>query len=129
MVRKDRVRPEDLERFRPFLYRQARRQLGSRLRRKLDAADIVQETLLKAHEKLKQFRGQTEAELAAWLRTILENTLAMAVRQFQAARGTLPANGLCEAASVEPLHPGRLVRRPPPVRPMTWLCIRSNCSA
>jgi RNA polymerase sigma-70 factor (ECF subfamily) len=84
MVRNEGARAEDLERFRPFLYRQARRQLGARLRRKLDAADLVQETLLKAHEKLGQFRGRTEAELAAWLRTILENTCAMAVRQFQA---------------------------------------------
>jgi RNA polymerase sigma-70 factor (ECF subfamily) len=84
MVRNEGVRPEDLERYRSFLQGQARRHLGSRLRGKLDAADVVQETLLKAHEKLGQFRGHTEAELAAWLRAILEHTLAMAVRQFQA---------------------------------------------
>jgi hypothetical protein len=41
MVRNKSVRPEDLERFRTFLHRQARRQLGLRLRRELDAADIV----------------------------------------------------------------------------------------
>src|SRR5579871_1549044 len=46
---------------------------------------MVQETLLQAHEKFSQFLGRTEAEVAAWLRTILENTLAMAARRFQAS--------------------------------------------
>jgi RNA polymerase sigma-70 factor (ECF subfamily) len=67
-----------------FLHRQACCQLGPRLQGKLDAADIVQETLLQAHRKLGQFRGHTDAELAAWLRAILVNTLAMAARQFEA---------------------------------------------
>jgi hypothetical protein len=35
-----------------------------RLQSKLDASDFVQETLLKAHAKIDQFRGPTEAELA-----------------------------------------------------------------
>lgn len=83
MVRNGEVRPEDLERYRLFLHLRARRQLEPRLQGKLDAADLVQETLLQAHEKLGQFRGRTEAELAAWLRTILQNTLAMTARQFQ----------------------------------------------
>jgi RNA polymerase sigma-70 factor (ECF subfamily) len=84
MIRKEEIRPDDLERYRVFLHFRARRRLGLRLQGKLDAADVVQETLLQAHEKLCQFRGQTEAELAAWLATILENTLAMAARRFQA---------------------------------------------
>jgi RNA polymerase sigma-70 factor (ECF subfamily) len=84
MIRKGRIRADDLERYRMFLHVQAQRRLGPRLQRKLDAADVVQETLLQAYEKLCQFRGRTEAELAAWLRTILENTLAMAARRFQA---------------------------------------------
>jgi RNA polymerase sigma-70 factor (ECF subfamily) len=67
-----------------FLHLRARRQLDPRLRGKLDAADVVQETLLQAYEKRAQFRGRTEAERAAWLRTILDNTLAMTARQFQA---------------------------------------------
>jgi RNA polymerase sigma-70 factor (ECF subfamily) len=84
MVRNKRVQPEDLEQYRLFLLRQADCQLGARLQGKLDAADLVQETLLQAHRKLSQFRGHTEAELAAWLRAILANTLAMAARQFEA---------------------------------------------
>jgi RNA polymerase sigma-70 factor, ECF subfamily len=110
MVRNERVRPEDLERYRLFLYLRARRLLGPRLQGKLDAADVVQETLLQAHEKLGQFRGHTEAELAAWLRTILENTLAMAARQFQArtrdvARERSLQAGLGEASARRKARP------------------------
>jgi RNA polymerase sigma-70 factor, ECF subfamily len=47
-----------------------------RLRGKLDPADAVQQTLLKALQKQDQFRGRTGAELGAWLRTILARHLA-----------------------------------------------------
>jgi RNA polymerase sigma-70 factor, ECF subfamily len=76
-------RPEDLERYRMFLDLRARLGLPACLRGKLDASDVVQETLLQAHEKLDQFRGHTEGQLAGWLRTILKNTLALAARRFQ----------------------------------------------
>jgi RNA polymerase sigma-70 factor (ECF subfamily) len=36
---------------------------------------VIQITLLKAYQSLDQFRGQSEAEFVAWLRTILANTL------------------------------------------------------
>jgi RNA polymerase sigma-70 factor (ECF subfamily) len=44
------------------------------LRPRFDEADVVQETLLKAHQKRGQFRGTTEAERLAWLTEILHNT-------------------------------------------------------
>ena len=47
----------------------------------------MQETLLKAHEKRDQFRGNTAAERAVWLRTILANTLADAIRKFGRQKG------------------------------------------
>jgi RNA polymerase sigma-70 factor (ECF subfamily) len=74
----------DLERFRDYLRLLARLQLDRRLQAKLDASDIVQQTLLAAHEHREQFRGRTDAELAGWLRTILANTMLAAARRFGA---------------------------------------------
>src|SRR5262245_21047543 len=72
-----------LERFRQYLRLLAGLQLDVRLAAKLDPSDVVQETLLKAHQNLGQFRGQTDAELAGWLRQILANSLAEAARKFR----------------------------------------------
>ena len=70
----------DLEQHRDSLRFMAQARLSPALRGKLDPSDVVQLTLLKASESIGQFRGQTTAELRAWLQQILVRTLANAAR-------------------------------------------------
>jgi RNA polymerase sigma-70 factor (ECF subfamily) len=71
-----------LERYREYLLVLARVQMSPLLQGKVDPSDVVQETLLKAHENQQQFSGTTDAELTAWLRRILTNTMIDACRRF-----------------------------------------------
>lgn len=71
-----------LERYRRYLALLARLQVGPRLRTKVDASDIVQETCLQAHRAFPRFRGEDEATFLAWLRRILASRLAKAVRHY-----------------------------------------------
>ena len=89
-------RPEDLERYRVLLHLKARHQLDPRLQGKLDASDVVQETLLLAHQKFSQFRGRSEPQLVAWLRIILKNTLAATARRFQVGARNVAREQLLE---------------------------------
>ena len=81
MAHDEAASPANLERFRSYLHLLARLQLDPWLWSKLDSSDVVQQTLLKAHANLRQFRGQGEAELTAWLRQILANSLVEAARR------------------------------------------------
>jgi RNA polymerase sigma-70 factor (ECF subfamily) len=78
-----------LERYRNYLQLLARLHIDRRLEARLDPSDVVQETLLKAHASLDQFRGQTDAEQGAWLRGILVNELHQALRKVLTAKRDL----------------------------------------
>ena len=51
----------DLEHFREYLRMLARLHLDRRIQRKVDPSDVVQETLIKAHQAIGDFRGVGEA--------------------------------------------------------------------
>lgn len=87
-----------LERFREYLRLLAGLHLAGGLRGKLDASDVVQQTLLEAHRQRQQFRGRTEAEMAAWLRQILAGTLADAARALGRAKRDVARERSLEAA-------------------------------
>ncbi len=69
---------ELLEDYRAYLTVLAQRYLDTRLRGRLDAADIVQITFLEAQRDLPNFRGHQIEELLGWLRHILRNNVSSA---------------------------------------------------
>jgi RNA polymerase sigma-70 factor (ECF subfamily) len=75
-----------LELYRPYLTLLARLQIGRRLQGKVDPADLVQETFLRAHRDFAQFRGASEEALAGWLRQILAARLVDVVRHYCGTR-------------------------------------------
>jgi RNA polymerase sigma-70 factor, ECF subfamily len=70
-----------LDQYRDYLYLLSRVGLDTRFRALADNSDVVQQTLLRAHERIGQFRGHSEAELLAWLRAILARQLADLARR------------------------------------------------
>ncbi len=69
----------------PYLRVAANQDLGVALRSRIDAADVVQETLIEACRDFPYFRGKTEKSLFAWLRQILHNNLTNERRRHIAA--------------------------------------------
>jgi RNA polymerase sigma-70 factor (ECF subfamily) len=64
----------DLERF-------VRSRLGARLRERLEAADVVQETFARALGAFGEFQGDEEALLGRWLRSIAEHVILEAAKR------------------------------------------------
>jgi RNA polymerase sigma-70 factor (ECF subfamily) len=71
-----------IDAYRDYLRLLARIQLSPRLQSKLDTSDVVQQTVLNAHTSQSLFRGKTEPEKLAWLRTILANVINAEVRKY-----------------------------------------------
>lgn len=87
-----------VERFREYLYLLARAHVHPGNRSKIEVSDIVQQTLLEACKQREQFRGQSDGELAAWLKQALVHNLADALRAGQRAKRDVRREQPLEAA-------------------------------
>jgi RNA polymerase sigma-70 factor (ECF subfamily) len=87
-----------------YLLLLARWQIPLMLCGRLDPADLVQETLLRAHRNWSQFRGDTTAQLRGWLRKILQNVLIESIREALGRQGEkavpIPLQRLVEESSL-----------------------------
>jgi RNA polymerase sigma-70 factor (ECF subfamily) len=87
-----------LKLYRPVLRLIAEQLIGSGLRRREDASDMVQQTVLEAYKAIAQFRGQSEPEFSAWLQQILRRNVSNLVRDNRAAKRDLRREQYLDAA-------------------------------
>jgi RNA polymerase sigma-70 factor (ECF subfamily) len=73
-----------LDCFRLILTRTARLAIPEDLRAKIGGSDLVQQTFLEASRDFHQFHGNTEEELLAWLRRLLQNNFVNELRRWRA---------------------------------------------
>jgi RNA polymerase sigma-70 factor, ECF subfamily len=79
----DECRDRLFEICRNYLGFAARAQVESWLRVKVDASDLVQQTLLEAHRDFANFQGDTEQEWLAWLRRIMAHNVSDFIRRYK----------------------------------------------
>lgn len=78
---------KSVEQYREYLLVLARLHREVLVEVGVDPSDIVQMTLLKAHQSRDQFHGESGREQAAWLRKIMSNTMIDAVRKARPGAG------------------------------------------
>src|SRR5262245_7799608 len=92
-----------LESSRRYIAAVAVRQLPRKLKGRVRPSSLVQETYLRACRHFRQFRGQSERQLLAWLRQIMLHCLLNSLRQpesrsqVRALPSDLPGPGLSPA--------------------------------
>ncbi|MBT5018510.1 sigma-70 family RNA polymerase sigma factor [bacterium] len=80
------ARNELLEGCRNYVKLMARSQVETWMNAKVDASDLVQQTLLEAYQGLASFEGNSEAEWYAWIKQILAHNTQDFIRQFRTAK-------------------------------------------
>lgn len=99
---------------RKYLGYVARAQVETWLRVKVDASDVVQQTMLEAHRDFERFSGATEQEWLGWLRRILAHNVADFVRHY---RGTAKRREHREVPFRDPAASGPARGAPEPASP------------
>ena len=72
-----------VSKVRSYLLLVADESLNQRLQSKFGASDIVQQSMLEAHQSIGRFRGSTEAEIRQWLRKIVLGNLIDSTRFYK----------------------------------------------
>jgi RNA polymerase sigma-70 factor (ECF subfamily) len=93
------IDPADaLEPYRKYLTVLAELNLDRQLRGKLDASDVVQQTMLRAYAALGELRSLRPEVRARWIRQILARTLADAVKHYRRDKRAIGLERSLEAA-------------------------------
>ena len=87
-----------LDHFREYLSLLARLQLQPALQGKIDLSGVVQQTLLEAHQAMRQFQEMSADQQCAWLSTALANNLTDEVRKLGTAMRDVARERSLEAA-------------------------------
>jgi RNA polymerase sigma-70 factor, ECF subfamily len=72
---------ELLDQQRGWLRQVADGLLDPRIRGRLDASDLIQQTCLSVHKQIREFQGREPAQFVAWLRQIHEHNVQNANRE------------------------------------------------
>ncbi len=72
-----------LQSYQNYLNLLADEELGSAIKVKASASDLVQDSFLEAKRDFGQFTGQSTEEFQAWLRRLLLNNVANVIRSYQ----------------------------------------------
>lgn len=102
------------DRCRNYVRVVAQAQVEGRMKTKVDASDLVQQTLLDAHRAFDRFEGDSEGEWLTWLRRILQNNAIDLARRYatekRRAGREVPLDarrpGESFGASIDPSDPG-----------------------
>ena len=109
-----------LEKLRPYVRLLLRSRITPELGRRLDASDLVQETLLRISRGFGRFAGESVPQLLAWVGRIASHVLASSARHHGAGLGLSMVKSLVE------LHGGSVSLNSAPGR---GTCIRASAPA
>ena len=76
---------ELLDRYRNYLKLMASSRIPHWVQGRVGSSDVVQEVCVQAHQSFGQFRGSSEGEFIAWLRTVLASRLNRLLEQHVGA--------------------------------------------
>jgi hypothetical protein len=85
------------------LHSAATHRLGSSMQPRIDASDVVQQSLFEVSQSLSDFRGRTAAEWNAWTRRVLHHNVSNEIgRHFHARKRTVTRSQSFDDEGTEP---------------------------